>query len=122
MRSIIAVCIGGGIGSAARFLLSAFIQRSFPGLFPWGTLTVNIAGSLLLGILTGLASRSLLSTDWRMLLAVGLCGGFTTFSTFSLEAAELLRGSQYALAFTYVAASVVAGIGAVIAGLWMARS
>ncbi len=122
MRSLLAVCVGGGIGSGIRFLLSAFIQRSFPGFSPWGTLTVNIAGSLLLGILAGLASRSILSAEWRMLLAVGLCGGFTTFSTFSLEVVELLRNSQYTIAFIYITTSILAGIGAVTVGLWIARS
>ncbi len=120
MKSIIAVFVGGGIGSVMRFLLAAVLQRSFPGIFPWGTLAVNIAGSLLLGIFAGLASRSFLSTEWRMFLAIGLCGGFTTFSTFSLEVAELLR-TQYTIALLYIATSVLAGIGAIAAGLWLAR-
>ena len=122
MKSVIAVFLGGGIGSVARFLLSAAMQRTFPGLFPYGTFAVNILGSLLLGILIGLSSRSLPTPEWRMLLAVGFCGGFTTFSTFSLETAELLRGAHYTAALVYTGASVVVGLGAVCAGLWIART
>ena len=121
MKSVIAVFIGGGLGSAARFLLSAIVQRHIPGFFPYGTLAVNVLGSLLLGIVLGLASRSLLPAEWRLFLAVGFCGGFTTFSTFSLEVADMLRGEQYTTAFLYIAVSIVAGLAAVYTGLWLTR-
>lgn len=122
MKSLIAVFIGGGIGSTARFLLAAVVQRSFPGIFPWGTLAVNIAGSLLLGVIAGLAARAIISAEWRLFLAVGLCGGFTTFSTLSLEVAELIRAAQYTTAVVYMALSLIAGIAAVAVGLWLAKA
>lgn len=122
MNDILAVFLGGGCGSVLRFLISAVISRNIAGAFPVGTLTVNILGSLLLGVLTGLAARDAVAPAWRFFLAVGFCGGFTTFSTFSLEFAGLLRSAQYATAFAYAGASLLLCLLATFAGLWMVRS
>lgn len=121
MKSVLAVFLGGGIGSTARFFLSALAQQILPGLFPYGTLAINAIGSFVLGIIMGLVPHSAISTEWRLFLAVGFCGGFTTFSTFSLEVVQLVRAEHYAAAGIYVAASLLLGIAAVFAGLWISR-
>lgn len=114
---------GGFIGSVARYLLSMTIQRAANGiLFPFGTLSVNLIGCLLIGFLAGLAEfRGLLSPELRMFFLIGILGGFTTFSTFGYETFQLLRDGQNAFALTNIIASVVVGIIAVWAGFLLAK-
>lgn len=121
MSDILAVFLGGGLGSVLRFALSAVITRNTETLFPLGTLAVNIGGSFLLGVLTGFFARGVLSPEWRFFLAVGFCGGFTTFSTFSLEFATLLRNAHYGTACAYVSASLALCMAATFVGFWAAR-
>lgn len=121
MSAVLAVFLGGGLGSAARFLLSAVMSRALPGLFPYGTFAVNALGSLLLGVLTGLALRDMLPPGWRWFLGVGFCGGFTTFSTFSLELVLLVRDGSYSTACVYTVVSIAVALAAVAAGLWLTR-
>lgn len=121
MNDILAVFLGGGCGSVLRFLLSAVISRNVSGDFPVGTLLINIAGSLLLGALTGMFARDAVSPAWRFFLTVGFCGGFTTFSTFSLEFAGLLRSAHYPTAFMYAGASLVLCLLGTFAGLWLTK-
>lgn len=98
-------------------------MRMFGVAFPWGTMFVNIAGSLAMGILIAvLARRSGMSAEVRLFLATGLLGGFTTFSAFSLDVAVLWERGEAASAAGYVAASVVFSIAALFAGLWIVRS
>jgi len=112
-KSLILIFIGGGLGSVLR----ALSGRLFASLtFPWGTLTVNVLGSFLIGLLYALFSRQILGEEYRLLLAVGLCGGFTTFSTFSNESLHLLRAGQWIPFILYAAGSVVMGLLAVWAG------
>jgi len=109
MDKLIAVCLGGAVGSGARYLISGWVARSFPSTFPWGTLTVNAAGSFLLAFLMviGLTTESL-SPGWRIALTTGAMGGFATDSTFNYETPELLREGATGLAVANVAgASVV---------------
>lgn len=122
MKDILAVFIGGGCGSVLRFLVSAVIGRNVSTIFPVGTLFINISGSFLLGTLTGLLARDVVSPEWRFFLTVGFCGGFTTFSTFSLEFAELLRSAHYSTAFAYAGASLVLCLLGTFAGLWLTRA
>lgn len=108
---------GGALGSVLRWVVSAGVQRWSGATFPWGTLAVNAAGSLSVGILAGLGvSRATLSPDARLFLMPGLLGGFTTFSAFSLETAGLLRDQQWGGALAYAGGSVVVGVCAALLG------
>ena len=97
--NILLVGLGAGFGGAFRYVTAYSVQRLFPMWLPIGTLAVNFLGSLILGLLIfGLDARGVLSPQWRMLLAVGFCGGFTTFSTFSFETFALLQDSEFFIA------------------------
>ncbi|MDQ6761664.1 MAG: fluoride efflux transporter CrcB [Bacteroidota bacterium] len=117
MKIILAVGIGSCIGGICRYLLSIFIQNKYLSSFPFGTLSVNIIGCLLIGIVFGVSEKSLLSIEWRMFLVTGFLGGFTTFSSFSNETIGLIRDGQYWPALTYVGASVVVGLLATFIGI-----
>ena len=103
LKNLLLVGAGGFLGSAARYLVSRLNTRIDWLSIPLGTLTVNVVGSLLLGFLIGISERSaLLNAEWRMFLMVGLCGGFTTFSTFSGENIMLMRNGQFFPLFLYL--------------------
>lgn len=107
MRLILAVALGSAAGGVARFLLSAWIEQHTTSSFPYATLLVNLSGSLLLGFLaTWTYETAGVPADMRALLTTGLCGGFTTFSTFSLETVALAEEGTLGRAALYVAASV----------------
>lgn len=94
------VSLGAGIGGAFRYWLSGFVHNVLPAYFPFGTLAVNILGSFILGIIIFYFDENeLISQNIKLLLTVGFCGGFTTFSTFSLETINLMRESELILAF-----------------------
>jgi len=116
MKLILAIGAGSFIGGICRYLLTQFIQARFLSTFPFGTLGVNIIGCLVIGLIYGLSDKGSLTQDWRLFLATGVCGGFTTFSAFSNETFLMLRNGQYAYAFIYVAASVVLGLLATFGG------
>ncbi|MEH7385582.1 fluoride efflux transporter CrcB [Bacillus sp. JJ1521] len=104
---MILVGIGGAVGAACRYLAGIWIGKKTGTTFPYPTLFINIAGSLLLGILTGL-KLSLAIPEWSwLLLGVGFCGAFTTFSTFGYEAIQLFLSKQSKQAFLYIAASTI---------------
>ena len=108
------VMFGAGIGGGLRFFISSFVQKFLPVYFPWGTLTVNFLGSLILGlVIFGLDEKDLLSPNLKLLIGVGFCGGFTTFSTFSLETFNLLRDTEFLYAGLNVLANVFLTISAV---------
>jgi fluoride exporter len=116
------VFIGGGLGSMARYGLSVFGMRLLGQGFPWPTLLINIAGSALMGLLTGwLAAQGTGPQSLRLFIATGVLGGFTTFSTFSLETVLLYERGQVGLAAAYVATSVGVGIGALFVAMKLAR-
>ena len=120
MKQVLLVFLGGGAGSILRFLISRSLQNQ-SGI-PYGTFTVNILGSLLIGILIGLSLRNnLISNNLYLLLATGFCGGFTTFSAFAAENQAFLRaGDLYHFAL-YSLGSLILGYGAVFAGLFLSR-
>lgn len=122
MRLILAVAIGSAIGGVARFLISASLEQRVATSFPVATLLINITGSLLLGFLaTWTFERGGVSPEVRALLTTGLCGGYTTFSTFSLETIALAEEGAMARAALYVAASVTLSVLACLAGVTGAR-
>lgn len=108
MKEILYVGLGSCLGGIVRYLLSSAIRWDGHGL-PWGTLAVNLLGCLLIGLLAGILSRHP-SQALNLLLIVGLCGGFTTFSTFSRESLTLLQSGQYAALVTYILLSLIVGI------------
>ena len=122
VRSILFIALGGAIGSVSRFLLSRWIQSGVGGGFPWGTMVVNLLGCFLIGLIYALSAKCVSMTDEiRLFLAVGLCGGFTTFSTFSAEALELLRAGQWLYGALYSGGSFFLGLLAVYAGMHFLR-
>jgi CrcB protein len=116
VRNVLIIGAGSFLGGVFRFLLSRFIQFSVSTTFPLGTLGVNLLGCLVIGLVFGYSERWDLSQDWRLFLATGICGGFTTFSAFSNETFGMLRDGQFGFASAYVAASVVLGIFATMLG------
>ena len=121
MNMLLAIAVGGGAGSLARFWLSSWVQPA-NAAFPWGIFTVNILGGLLMGMIVELGALKLnLSPELRAFLTTGVLGGFTTFSTFSLESALLLQKGEYGLAAAYMTGSVVLSIAALFTGLWIVR-
>ena len=108
LKHILSVAIGGGLGAALRYLLLLLVKNQ---PFPYATLMINVLGSMLLGIIMAISIKNnQLSELSKLFLATGFCGGFTTFSTFSLDNMSLLQQGKYNLAFMYIAASVLAGI------------
>jgi CrcB protein len=111
MKTILLVGSGGAIGSILRYLTSKWLQSYFTILFPFGTLGVNMIGCFAIGIIFGLFEKTTwLNDDWRIFLAVGICGGYTTFSSFANENVTLLRGGLYLQFALYAALSVFLGI------------
>lgn len=115
------VALGGALGGTARYAVAQALPRVGTG-FPWATLVVNLVGAAVLGfVLVALADRPPPADRWRAFLGTGVCGGFTTFSTLSVEAVLLTRDGAATTAVGYVVASVVAGLAMVIIGMWSAR-
>ncbi|WP_440999725.1 fluoride efflux transporter CrcB [Fodinibius sp. SL11] len=121
LQSILAVGIGGFFGSIFRYLITHYMNISTQSTFPFGTLTVNIAGSFLIGIIIAAALEGDLNKSMRLLLATGFCGGFTTFSSFSYEFFSLLQHEQTGYAFLYAAASFILGIAFVWLGFYLIK-
>ena len=122
MPHLLLVMAGGAIGAGLRFLVGRFTLHQFGPGFPWGTLTVNLAGGLAMGLLVGLLARFGSGGEgWRLFMGVGILGGFTTFSAFSLEVTNMIERGAVGLAAGYALVSVIASVAALFAGLWIAR-
>ena len=117
MKIVLAIGTGSFIGGILRYLLSQFVQSKFLSAFPFGTLTVNIIGCFLIGLVFGLTDRGTLTPEWRLFLATGMIGGFTTFSAFSFETVGLLRDGQLWYATAYIVGSVIIGLLATFIGI-----
>lgn len=124
MNHLLLVMLGGGLGAGLRHLVALGTLRAFGPGFPVGTLTVNVVGSLAMGVLIGWLVRheAAQAQNLRYFLATGLLGGFTTFSAFSLDTAVLWERGDTGLALVYIAASVLLSLIAVFAGLFLMRS
>jgi len=123
MIRLLLVAAGGAVGSVARYVVGVQTLRLFGSAWPYGTLTVNVAGGFLMGVLASWLAQSATANPepWRVLLGVGVMGGFTTFSAFTLETALMIEKRAYGQAFTYTAASVLLALAALFAGMLFAR-
>ncbi|WP_055446626.1 fluoride efflux transporter CrcB [Lacinutrix mariniflava] len=122
MKNVLLVFIGGGFGSVLRYLLGKFLNNTENGI-PYGTFAANILGSLLIGIILGLALKNnTLSQNSTLLLATGFCGGFTTFSSFAYENHVFLKAGDFTSFAIYTIASFVIGFLAVFGGMYLAKS
>lgn len=115
------VAIGGALGAGGRFLLGGWIQSQFGSQFPLGTFIINISGSFLIGVVLGFADKGVLSTNARLLLATGILGGYTTFSTFSFETMSLLISGDNGIAILNTVGQTVIGLIAVYSGFTLVR-
>ncbi|MFJ9584410.1 fluoride efflux transporter CrcB [Streptomyces acidicola] len=114
------VVVGGMVGAPLRYLTDRAVQKRHDTVFPWGTFTVNVAGCLILGLLTGAVLAGAASSDVQLLLGTGLCGALTTYSTFSYETLRLAEDGARFFAVANAVASVVAGLGAAFVGATLA--
>ena len=123
LRNILIVGTGGFIGSVMRYLLQVFIEKGAATTFPWGTFVANIAGSFIIGVVFALAEKgNLMNSEWRIFLAVGVCGGFTTFSSFAYNNLTMLKENSFGQLFLNVGGSLFFGILAVYLGIILVRA
>lgn len=123
LRTILLVGTGGFIGSVMRYLVQVFVEKGLTSTFPWGTFIANLAGSFIIGVVFGLADKgNLISSEWRMFLAVGICGGFTTFSSFAYNNLNMLKEHSYAQLLFNTGGSLILGILAVYLGIILVRA
>ncbi len=118
----LAVLVGGGIGALARYGLGGWVQNAAGADFPWGTLAINVSGSLLLALIYALLEGSRARPEWRAFLGIGFCGGYTTFSTFSYEAFRLLEDGQWNRAAAYMLGSLVLALAGTFAGFYLGET
>lgn len=119
---LLAVALGGALGSLARYSVASLVQSAASAGFPWGIFTVNITGGFIMGVLAEVAALKLSFTpETRAFLMVGVMGGYTTFSSFSLDSALLIERGAYVSAAAYIAGSAVLSVAALFAGLWIVR-
>jgi fluoride exporter len=122
MNQLLLIFIGGGLGSLSRFSLSKFIQENIDKTFPFGTLSVNILASIILGIFVGMVEiKSLASPNYKALIAIGFCGGFSTFSTFSNDTLQLIQNNRILEALTNILLNVILCILATFGGITLAK-
>ena len=122
IRHLLLVGMGGAAGSIARYLCQRWVSANFQHSFPWGTFLVNFAGCLLIGILWGISLKSFERNEQlKLLLMVGFCGGYTTFSAFTLEGIGLLKENRIGLFILYTGGSVIAGLLATYVGMKLIR-
>lgn len=115
----LATCVAGGVGAALRFVVDDGLRAVARTRFPLGTAVINVSGSFVLGIVAGLALGRLLPPEWATVLGIGLLGGYTTFSTTSVETVRLVMARQHRLAAANAVGVLVAGVLAALLGLWL---
>ena len=122
MGAFLAISLGGILGANARYLVALYVAERFGTAFPYGTLLNNVTGSLVIGFFLTLAvERFSIDPLWRLFFATGFLGAYTTFSSYTFEAAQLMRDGSYGLAFLYLFGSVLAGMIGVFAGIMAAE-
>ncbi len=122
MNQMLAVAIGGAIGAMGRYWVVGLVTQWFGRGFPYGTLAVNIAGSILIGLLyTVIVQQLKLEPHWQAILMAGFTGAFTTFSTFALESLNLFQSGRVTAALLYIMLSVMCCLAAVAAGMWLGK-
>lgn len=115
--SALLIGFGGALGAISRFLFGKMVAKRLPGLFPWGTLLINVGGSFCLGLLNGMAANGLVGEELRQGLGIGFLGAFTTFSTFGYESVTLLEGGFLGTGVTYIFLTLLLGLAAAWLGL-----
>lgn len=121
MKTALLVGLGSFIGGSGRYLISKMLQQNIVNSFPYGTLTVNVVGCFLIGVVYGWSSKNPLDATWQLFLTTGILGGFTTFSAFSMEAINLMKSGNLYGAILYIFLSVLVGLTATAIGYWIAR-
>lgn len=122
LKHVLLVGLGGAAGSILRYIFQKYLHQAFPDPFPVGTFLVNVSGCFLIGLLYGLTSNyAFFTTELRLLLMAGFCGGFTTFSAFTAESMALVDQQRYTTFILYVSASLLAGLAATFAGAWLTK-
>ncbi len=122
MEEMIAVLLGGALGSLLRFLVSRWVNELMHKGFPWGILTVNVLGSFIMGIAAGLfLSTNMVGPFWRSAVLVGFLGGFTTFSSFSIDTVNLFQSGQFIAATANIVVTVFCCLGATLIGLMISK-
>jgi len=121
MQSTLVVMAGGALGAAMRFQLGHLLLRLLGPAYPYGTLAANLLGGMLMGILVGVLTRTNGGEQMRLLLGVGVLGGFTTFSAFSLDLVNMMERGAMTMAASYALLSVAGSVLALFAGLWIVR-
>jgi len=121
-NNILWVGCGGALGSITRYLVQKYISHLYPHPFPLGTLIVNIFGCFLIGLLYGAANKyDYFTPPFRLFLMTGFCGGFTTFSAFTLESMQLLNEQKFLIFTLYFAVSILLGLIATFTGIWLTQ-
>ncbi|MGM5631173.1 fluoride efflux transporter CrcB [Apibacter raozihei] len=122
IKNILVVGTGGAMGTILRYLISVYTSKHYSGDFPIATFFINITGCMLIGLFVGLAERNqLMNGEMRLFLITGFCGGYTTFSTFSLENQQLMQQGNQFILYAYLLSSIIVGIAAVYIGGYLSR-
>jgi len=122
MIKLLVIGFGGFLGSILRYVVGKSVDGKINASFPWGTFTVNVVGSFIIGFVYMLAMRKVgITENWRLFLGAGFCGGFTTFSAFAWENVSLLDQKLIGTSLIYIVSSVVIGMLAIVAGGWVSR-
>jgi len=122
IKNMLLIGLGGGLGSIARYLCQKWFMDHHPHAYPWGTFTVNIVGCFLIGLIWGVLFKSFADNEsWKLFLMTGICGGFTTFSAFTLEGIGLIKEERMGTFLLYAGGSVLVGLLATYAGMKISR-
>jgi len=122
IKNLLLIGLGGGLGSMVRYLCQKWFMDHYPHNFPWGTFVVNVTGCFLIGLIWGIALKSFAANEtWKLFLMTGICGGFTTFSAFTLEGIGLIKEQKAGLFLLYIGGSVLIGLLATYAGMKISR-
>ena len=122
MKIVLLIGLGSFLGGISRYFLTIYINNRYLSNFPLGTLAVNVLGCFFIGLVYGLTEKGNINAEWRLFLATGILGGFTTFSTFSHETVTLLRNEQYLYAFSNLGFSILLGLAATFAGIFIMKA